>query len=107
MNVLKKPEIMVKRRIWLLLILIAVLSLLLLSCHVHPYELGGKEDSDCPLCQILCTGLIYVPLFSFSLFFILLILGYFFSLIKSGAEQYFNCDFRAPPAEFLYNGYLN
>ncbi|HBE78414.1 MAG TPA: hypothetical protein DDW65_11650 [Firmicutes bacterium] len=103
---LKKPEIMVKRRIWLFLILIAVLSLLLLSCHVHLHKQCGAEDS-CPLCQILCAGLTYVPIFNFILLFILLISIFFIGIIKFRTKQYYDCRFRAPPVQNPANEYLN
>lgn len=89
---------MKKRLLFKTVILIFILCLLILTCHSHPHSLMDKdEDSHCPVCQLLHTGLVFTPKFYLVFYFIFIVVVNLIQESKIKTNPLFSYQFRAPP----------
>lgn len=85
------------KRILFLFIIIIIASLILLTGHVHLHAHGSDDESHCPLCALLNTGLSFSPPFNLFLGFTVLATIFFKTENKINAPKIYIKKFRAPP----------
>lgn len=90
-----------RSRFLYLFIVIIILSLVILTCHVHLHEHGSDDESHCPICALLNTGLNFSLPFKLFLCLAVFITIFFNAEIKINAAKIFNNQLRAPPFYFL------
>jgi hypothetical protein len=93
-------EVFMRKRFLLILITLLIFSLFLLACHVHLHEHGNDDESHCPFCALLNTGLSFSLPFKLFLFLTVLTAILINAEIILIAVKIFNNQLRAPPFFF-------
>jgi hypothetical protein len=83
------------------LIVIVILSLVMLAGHVHFHHCGNDDESHCPFCALLHTGLGFSLPFELSVLLAVLNMSRFNAAIKINPARIFTNQFRAPPFYFM------
>lgn len=81
-------------------IVIIILSLVILTGHIHFHHSGDDDVSHCPFCMLLHTGLGFSLPFELSLSLTVLAAGSFNAAKKINSIRIFSNRLRAPPFYF-------
>jgi hypothetical protein len=82
------------------LVIIIIISLVVLTGHIHFHHCSNDDEFHCPLCALLNTGLGFSLPFKLFVSLALLNMDRFDAVIKLSSGRIFANQFRAPPFYF-------